>query len=158
MTNDTIQELARGQEERFSDTKTVKGTRDYHSFHVVSRSEFEARHYTLQEHGTVLGFEKYARKINPNLNDFVAVKFGTEFNVGLVTSVTDNEIIGQFYKKSKTGTKYVFSWPTHSVEHAFLPSDIICIIQEPVPTTRTQRAFKLSDKDLDLILAGLSDT
>lgn len=145
--SNTIKEIVRSQEARFSLSKTIKGTRDFHSFHVISTTEFEARHYTLQEHGTILSFGESFLKNVPNINEFVAVKFGADFNIGVVTSSLENEITGQFYKKAQTGQTFVFSWPAHNVEHAFMSSDIICTVSEPVPTTRTQRAFKLLEED-----------
>lgn len=85
---------------QFSKSKTIKGTRDFHSFHVISSSEFEARHNTLQVHGTISGLGEPMQQNRLNINGFVAVKFGSEFNGGVVTNVMEGEIIGHFYKKN----------------------------------------------------------
>lgn len=146
------------QEERFKGCKTIKGTRDYHSFRVLSRNEIEARNYSLQPAGKILSFESETFTNQLNVNETVAVQFGMEFNVGIVKEIGNEEILVEFYKKFKMGLSYTFSWPQHKPIHAFLPSDIICNGFELVPTSKGRRAFKLTDQDLSFILSKINST
>ncbi len=87
-----------------------------------------------------------------NITDHVAVKFGHEFNVGVIKNIQDSEIFVEFYKKSKQGNNFKFSWCANNTTHTFLSSDIICTTGELISTTRGRRYFTLADSDLSNIL------
>ncbi len=158
VSKDMIHQITVNQEERFKMSKTIKGTRDYHSFRVLSMVEIEARNYSSQTEGKILSFANPSSNTHLNLNDTVAVRFGMDFNVGIINEIDKEEILVQFYKKFKVGLNYTFSWPQHKPTHAFLPSDIICYGLELVPTSKGRRAFKLSDQDLSHILSNMNIT
>lgn len=146
VSHETIEGVAKDQTKRFATSKKIPGTRDFHSFRVISSNEVEARKYSLQNESKNL-ILKDDTSISYQVNDCVALKFGNDFNVGIIKNIIDEEILIEFYKKSKFGENYVFTSPSYKPTHAFVSSDIICKIGELLPTSKSCRAFKLTNED-----------
>lgn len=155
VSSQTVQTISKLQTQRFSKSKTVKGTRDFHSFRVVASGIIEARQYSLQSNGKRLIFEQTEFSVPYNINDHVAVKCDQNFNVGIIKNIQESEILVEFYKKSVLGNSFKFSWSGNRATHAFLSSDIICTTTELIPTSRGHRYFILAEKDLTKILRSM---
>lgn len=157
ISKDEVGEVSKHQKERFLIGKTVKGTRDYHSFRVLSRTDFEARNFTLQKNGKRLTIGQDISIDQYQINDFVAVRFDNDFNIGKVKELDDENISIEFFKKRKPGKTYFFTWPKNAPLHSTHPSDIICNVSEPVGTTATNRLYKIPDEEIDKIILIIKD-
>lgn len=147
VSKESVEEISNMQVKRFSSSKPIRGTRDFHSFRIASFNEIEARNYSLQTECKKLIFDEQLESTVYHVNDCVAIKLMNEVNIGVIKNIINEEVLVEFYKMTKHGENYTFTWPAFKPIHAFLNSDIISKINELVPTSKSCRAYKLSDGD-----------
>lgn len=131
---------------RFTQGKTVPGTRDYHSFTPISNTSFEARPYTLQSVGTVIEFDG-VRTHDVSINECVAVKVNQTVEIGIVRGLDAGDIIVQFFKISLSNNNLSLTWPLYPRNQNVIPSDICFKLAAPKPTTKSGRSYNILPHD-----------
>ena len=149
---------------RYELAKTIPGTRSFHYFKPISENEIIAKKYssaTRSERKTAFKLpvaeesdveepdveeqdEVEQEVIEENeevifkVGEYVAIKIGTGFQVGLIYEEEDGDLkLQMMIRKGKS-----FQWPDPEKLETVSPSDIVSIVE--APTTATGRLYQLT--------------
>ena len=149
-------------EYRYSQCKTISGTRSHHSFVLLSKSLLLMKKISKDENGTqVVLFKENLESIfsQPRINEdclqpgqYVACLYDNHWYIGAITQRSD--INKDLYIKIMRRNQQILFWPQDLKNECWiLFQDIICLISAPQLHGRSGQQYKLSNSDYQHILA-----
>ena len=154
---------------RYSECKTVPGTRSHHSFIPINENVVEMRRVSFDEEGQqfVIGFnEEVEEGFSPSSSvccddtlfppgKYVACIYDRQWHIGIINErCEENDVYVKFMKRS---SRNVLSWPQSSNDECWIPFQaILCPVDAPKPQAHSGRNYNITSTDLDTILSSFS--
>lgn len=143
-------------ESRFSQAKTVPGTRSFHCFSPLSENEIGTKRIS-SDPGYTLKFKFCGEKnVSEQLsmvqictNSYVACAYDNHWFFGLVISKDEEECDIQIKFMHPFGPAPSFYWPYQKEDICFVPLQNILSIVEPPTTRGSGRVYYYLEKDMN---------
>lgn len=133
---------------RFATGKTIKGTQQFHSIRVHSKTEVVTRYYSLEKNGKVIKLVT-DNQMNFQINQFVALRFQLDFNIGIIRDIDEEGLHLSLMKKKSQKNKLIFYWPVEPTEYYASTVEVLCTVAEPSPSKKSTNAYTVSQEDIE---------
>ncbi len=147
-----VQEINTPLANRYKMSKTVPGTRSFHSFVPVSSNKLELRILSSSMdciNHTVGHIETSPPELS--VERFVAVKVDKKWQVGQITLIDHDSMDVEILYMKRIGNGNRLRWPvTSNVGYVAFPL-ILCNILPPVPIGNDGNIFVMTDADYELV-------
>jgi hypothetical protein len=152
-----VQEINDPLVDRYKLSKTIPGTRSFHSFVPVSSNTLELRILS----SSIDSIKYTVGHIDPpppdlSVEQFVAVKVERKWQVGQITLVDAETMDIEISFMKRVGNGNQLRWPVSPIIDYIPFSFVLCNIKSPVPIGDDGAKFKMTDKDYQLVKTKLN--
>lgn len=130
---------------RFESGQSITGTRSFHYFQPATSEEITAKRVSSDSDICLRQniFRKTAPAVEPNLHSFVACVYESNWWIGMVQCINEEEGDYDVLFMHPYGPAETFFWPQKEDKCPVPPAHLLCLIKPPEVTSQLGRSYKI---------------